>query len=173
MKTPQVYWITGLSGAGKTTVATEALKKLKSENAAYILLDGDDVRDGLCSDLLFSITDRTENIRRVAEVCKLFLKNGTSCICTFISPTADIRDLAEKLIGNERFNEIYINTPLEICENRDPKGLYEKVRKGEIKNFTGISSAYEPPKNPILILDCFNLSIEDSVNRMIDFIKTK
>lgn len=173
MKTPQVYWITGLSGAGKTTVATKAFTVLNSENLNFTLLDGDDVRDGLCRDLRFSIEDRTENIRRVAEVCKLFLKNGTSCICTFISPTEAIRELAEELIGKERFNEIYINTPLEICENRDPKGLYKKVRNGEISNFTGISSAYEPPLHPTLILDCVNLSIEDSVSKIIEFIKSK
>lgn len=171
MANQHVYWITGLSGAGKTSVAAAALHKLNLEDGHFVLLDGDSLRNGLCRDLGFKDEDRRENIRRVAEVSKLFLENGKSCLCTFISPTESIRELAKSIIGETRFHEIYINTPLDICENRDPKGLYKKVRDGEIKHFTGISSAYEIPTKPNLILDCHNNSLAESVNQIIAYIK--
>lgn len=173
METNHVFWITGLSGAGKTSVAEQALERLKNEGHEFVLLDGDVVRDGLCKDLGFSIDAREENIRRVAEVSRLFVENGKSCICTFISPTRNIRNMAEEIIGADRFHEVYINTPLEICEERDTKGLYKKVRNGEILNFTGISSTYEKPENPNLILDCYNHSLTKSVMRLVEFIKQK
>ncbi|MFT5821259.1 MAG: adenylylsulfate kinase [Crocinitomix sp.] len=173
MNSSQVFWITGLSGAGKTSVALQAIEQLKDSGHDFVLLDGDVVRNGLCKDLGFSIEDRLENIRRVAEVSKLFIQNGQSCICTFISPTNGIRNMAAKLIGTDFFHEIYINTPLAICESRDPKGLYKKVRKGEIPNFTGISSAYEIPEKPDLILDCYNHSLSKSVKELMDFITHK
>ncbi len=166
-----VYWLTGLSGAGKTTVATTVLNELNKYQDRYVLLDGDMLRDGLCKDLGFNTTDRYENIRRVAEVSKLFLQNGKSCICTFISPTDAIRELAKGIIGAPYFHEIYINTPLKICENRDPKGLYRKVRAGEIKNFTGIGSVYEIPSHPNLILDCYNNSLQESVTQLLTYIR--
>ncbi len=170
---PSVFWFTGLSGAGKTTVATTVLKQLQKEGKRIVLLDGDVLRDGLCSDLAFSIADRTENIRRVAEVSKLFLENNTSCLCTFISPTASIRKIAKTIIGYDNFNEIYVNTPLQVCEERDPKGLYKKVRNGEITNFTGIDSVYEMPEHPDLILDCNENTIQQSVEHTIAFIQKK
>ena len=170
---PSVFWFTGLSGAGKTTVATTVLKQLQKEGKRIVLLDGDVLRDGLCSDLAFSIADRTENIRRVAEVSKLFLENNTSCLCTFISPTASIRKIAKTIIGYDNFNEIYVNTPLQVCEERDPKGLYKKVRNGEITNFTGIDSVYEMPEYPDLILDCNENTIQQSVEHTIAFIQKK
>lgn len=168
-----VFWFTGLSGAGKTSVATKALELLKEEGNNIVLLDGDIVRHGLCKDLNFTLVDREENIRRVAEVAKIFNENNTICLCTFISPTLKIRDLAKNIIGAENFHEIYINTPIEICENRDTKGLYQKVRNGEIKNFTGIDSIYEIPVNPKYTLNCFENTIHQSVNEIIDFIKLK
>lgn len=170
---PSVFWFTGLSGAGKTTVATTVLKQLQKEGKRIVLLDGDVLRNGLCSDLAFSIADRTENIRRVAEVSKLFLENNTSCLCTFISPTASIRKIAKTIIGYDNFNEIYVNTPLQVCEERDPKGLYKKVRNGEITNFTGIDSVYEMPEHPDLILDCNENTIQQSVEHTIAFIQKK
>lgn len=162
-----VYWITGLSGAGKTTVATAVKEQLGKD---FVLLDGDVMRKGLSKDLGFSIADRRENIRRVAEASKLLADNGKSCICTFISPTQEIRNLAKAIIGTDRFNEIYINTPITICEKRDPKGLYKKVRAGEIKEFTGISSVYEAPESPDLLLDCHTHSIEESVHQLLAYI---
>lgn len=168
-----IFWITGLSGAGKTTVAQATVIELNQTESEFILLDGDMLRNGLCKDLGFSMKDRQENIRRVAEVSKLLLKNRKSVLCTFISPTHEIRKMAKAIIGTDYFKEIYINTPLEICENRDPKGLYKKVRNGEISNFTGISSAYEKPTNPDLILDCHNHSLPESVKQLKEFITTQ
>ena len=171
--TPSVFWFTGLSGAGKTTVATAALDRLKAEGHAVVLLDGDVLRNGLCNDLGFSISDRTENIRRVAEVSRLFLNNGISCLCTFISPTVAIRNMARSIIGASDFNEIYVNTPLDICEQRDPKGLYRKVRQGELFNFTGVDSVYEQPEQADFILNCGNQTVTESVLETMDFIHTK
>jgi adenylylsulfate kinase len=173
MKSNQVFWITGLSGAGKTSVAMQAIRALQTKGHEFVLLDGDVLRNGLCQDLKFSIEDRLENIRRVAEVSKLFIENGKSCICTFISPTNAIRNMAAEIIGVDNFHEVYINTPIAICESRDPKGLYKKVRKGEIPNFTGISSVYEIPEKPDLTLDCHNLSLSSSVKELMEFITLK
>jgi len=143
----KVIWLTGLSGAGKTTIANELKKKLDC-----VVLDGDSLRGGLCSDLGFSMDDRDENIRRASEVAKLFYSNGNNVVVSFISPLRIHRLSARSLIPKEDFIEVYINTPIEICEARDVKGLYARARAGEIENFTGISSDYEPPDNPELII---------------------
>jgi len=167
---PKVIWITGLSGAGKTNLSKRLQKYfLEHENQKYVGLDGDVLRKGLCSDLGFSDEDRRENIRRVAELSKVFMENGQSCICSFISPTKKIRALARKIIGDDRFIEVYVNTPLEVCEKRDVKGLYKKARSGEIKKFTGIDSEYEAPENPEVIIDCSNQNL--NVNDLYQKIK--
>ena len=143
-----VIWITGLSGAGKTTLAEALNEEILKRGFFTKTFDGDIVRQGLNKDLGYSMEDRKENIRRIAEVSKLFLDSGLIVICSFISPTKEARDLAKSIIGEERFIELYVNCPLEICEKRDPKGLYKLVRQGLLKNFTGIDSIYEPPVNP-------------------------
>lgn len=163
----KVIWLTGLSGSGKTTIATN----VKEKGLDVVLLDGDVLRDGLCKDLGFTMSDRTENIRRVAEVAKLFIDNNKSCICSFISPTKQIRDLAKSIIGENNFIEIYVNTPFQICKNRDVKGLYKLAAEGKIKNFTGLDSVYEPPESPTLILDCFKQSVEKSSVFLYEFLK--
>src|SRR5580698_7606807 len=143
-----VIWLTGLSGSGKSTIAVELEHELfKAGRQAYIL-DGDNIRHGLCSDLGFSPRDRTENIRRIGEVARLFADAGIICIAAFISPYRGDRDLARKIAQPGKFIEIYLNVPLEVCEQRDPKGLYARARAGEIKDFTGISAPYEPPLKP-------------------------
>ena len=155
-------WLTGLSGPGKTTIAKGLEKKLHNEGYMTQLLDGDNVRTGLCNNLSFSIKDRQENIRRIAELNKLFLEAGVITISCFVSPTIEIREMAKGIIGSD-FQEVFINTPLEVCESRDVKGLYAKARKGEIKNFTGIDSPFEAPLNPNIELKTENQSIESSV----------
>lgn len=159
-----VLWMTGLSGSGKSTLA-KGLEKLLYQNGHLSqILDGDNLRTGLNSNLGFSIEDRTENIRRVAETAKLFCNCGIITICSFISPTLEIRNQAKEIIGTENFVEVYINTPMEECEKRDVKGLYQKARAGEIKGFTGIDSPFEAPKNSDIELKTSNLSIADSVD---------
>lgn len=143
-----MIWFTGLSGSGKTTLASLLEKRLFELNYFCQILDGDNVRSGINKNLQFTEKDRMENIRRVAEVSKLFMNCGIILICAFISPTKEMRDMAKEIIGEDDFLEIFVNTPLNICEQRDSKGLYKKARKGEIKNFTGISSPFEAPKSP-------------------------
>ncbi|MES2796084.1 MAG: adenylyl-sulfate kinase [Bacteroidota bacterium] len=166
-------WFTGLSGSGKSTLAVALQQKLLLENKITQYLDGDLLRNSLNKNLGFSEEDRTENIRRVAEVSKLFLDCGIICINAFISPTHQIRDLAKSIIGEKRFVEIYLNTSIEACEKRDPKGLYLKARNGELKNFTGIDSIFEQPQNPSLIIDTEILSINQSVAMIYNYILTK
>lgn len=144
----KVLWFTGLSGSGKSTVAKQLEKLMFEKGFTTAILDGDNVRSGLTKNLSFSEEDRTENIRRIAEVSKLFTENGIVCLCCFVSPTKAIRALAKDIIGEDNFLEIFINTPLEICEQRDVKGLYKKARAGEVKNFTGIDAPFEAPENP-------------------------
>jgi len=158
-----VYWMTGLSGSGKSTIAIGLEKALLSQGYHAIVLDGDNIRSGINSDLTFTVEDRRENIRRIAEITKLFAQTGVITIASFISPTTEMRAFAKKIIGEKDFHEVYVNTPLEICEQRDVKGLYKKARAGEIKNFTGIDSPYEAPENPFLEIKTAGLSIEDSV----------
>jgi adenylylsulfate kinase len=163
-------WFTGLSGAGKSTLAVALQEKLIDLGFITQYLDGDLLRNTLNSNLGFSEEDRLENIRRVAEVTKLFLEAGVICINAFISPTNQIRNLAKSIIGEDNFIEIYLNTSLEICERRDPKGLYAKVRKGEIKNFTGVDAVFEKPQNSNLILDTGKIQIENAVENIFSFI---
>jgi len=155
---PCILWFTGLSGSGKSTLANKVEEMLyKNGNVSY-LLDGDNIRHGLNSDLGFDKKSRNENIRRVAEVAKLFVDAGVIVLSAFISPFAKDRDFVRSLVQKDEFIEIFVDTPLEICEQRDPKGLYKKAKNGEIKNFTGISSPYEKPKNPeIYINGCEDL----------------
>lgn len=159
-----VYWMTGLSGSGKSTVAVGLEKALLSRGYHAVVLDGDNIRSGINSDLTFSVEDRKENIRRIAEIAKLFCNTGYITITSFISPTREMRAFARDIIGSDDFHEVFINTPLEVCEKRDVKGLYKKARAGEIPNFTGIDSPYEPPENPYLEIKTEGLTIEDSVD---------
>ncbi|MBT4967756.1 MAG: adenylyl-sulfate kinase [Bacteroidetes bacterium] len=160
-----VFWLTGLSGSGKSTLAKGLERKLHNRGFLTKLLDGDNIRHGINSNLGFSEEDRQENIRRVAQVAKLFLGSGTVTICSFISPTEKMRQLAKEIIGPEIFFEIYVKCSLEVCEERDPKGLYRKVRKGEIKNFTGIHSEYEEPVSPNFILRTDNKTVRRSIRQ--------
>ncbi|WP_066758235.1 adenylyl-sulfate kinase [Crocinitomix algicola] len=163
----KVIWLTGLSGAGKTTIATN----LKELGVDAVFLDGDILRKGLCKDLKFSLEDRLENIRRVAEVARLFIENGKTCVCSFISPTKASREMAKTIIGHENFVEVYVNTPLSICEKRDPKGLYKLAKSGKLKNFTGIDSVYEAPEAPEFVLDCYNESVIDSSQELYNYLE--
>ncbi|MDF2435934.1 MAG: cysC [Bacteroidota bacterium] len=164
-------WFTGLSGSGKTTIAVALEKELHKKGLLTQVLDGDNIRAGINSNLGFSEADRIENIRRIAEVTKLFVNTGIITICCFVSPTEQIRSLAKKIIGEDDFLEIFINTPLEICEKRDVKGLYAKARRGEIKDFTGISAPFEAPVRPEVELRTNELSVAQSVKQIIEKLK--
>ena len=168
-----VIWFTGLSGSGKSTIANHLEKKLFDMGVKTYSLDGDNIRSGLNKGLSFTEEDRTENNRRISEVAKLFMDAGLVTITAFISPLDDDRKKARKIIGDENFIEIFVNTPLEICEARDVKGLYKKARRGEIDNFTGISSPYEAPVNPDIEIQTENESIEESVEKIFSFLKEK
>ena len=165
-----MIWFTGLSGSGKSTIAIALERELHKRGLLCRILDGDNIRSGINNNLGFSETDRVENIRRIAEVSKLFIDTGIITIAAFISPNDDIRDMAADIIGKEHFLEIYVSTPLEECERRDVKGLYAKARTGEIKNFTGISAPFEVPKNPTLSLDTSKLTLEESINKLLELI---
>jgi len=166
----KVIWLTGLSGSGKTTIAREIEKKLNQMGHLTQILDGDNIRTGINNNLGFTQEDRHENIRRIAEVSKLFLDCGIICINSFISPTIKIREMAKGIIGEENFIEVFISAPLEVCEQRDPKGLYKKVRAGEIKNFTGIDSPFEAPETPAIEIKTNEFSIEDSAAQALNII---
>ena len=163
----KVIWFTGLSGSGKTTLASMLEKKLFELHYFCQILDGDNVRSGINKNLQFTEEDRNENIRRIAEVSKLFMNCGIILLCAFISPTNKMRQMAKKIIGEEDFLEIFVDTPLEVCEQRDPKGLYKKARTGEIKNFTGISAPFEAPKNPFISVDNANTNLDETVKQML------
>jgi len=163
-----VVWFTGLSGAGKSTLAKALERKLFELGHPAFILDGDNMRRGLNRDLSFSHEDRTENIRRVAEVAKLFADAGMICIAAFISPFRKDREDARRIIGMERMLEVYLSTPIEVCERRDTKGLYKKAREGEVRDFTGISSPYEPPAQPDLEVDTVGCTVDEAVARIID-----
>ena len=159
----KVIWFTGLSGSGKTTLASNLEKELFFRRFFCQVLDGDNIRSGINNNLGFSEEDRLENIRRISEVSKLLINTGMITICSFISPTDEIRKLARNIIGEKDFIEIFLNPPLEVCEQRDTKGLYKRARSGEIKDFTGISSPFEAPASPDLEIDTSVTSIKDSV----------
>lgn len=167
----KVLWLTGLSGSGKSTIAQQLERELHNRGFLAQVLDGDNIRSGINNNLGFSLEDRQENIRRIAEIAKLYLNTGVICINSFISPTKEIRAMVRDIVGTEDFIEIYINAPLEVCENRDVKGLYKKARKGEIKGFTGIDSPYEAPENPALEIRTDQMNVETAVAKILDFIK--
>jgi len=169
----KVFWLTGLSGSGKTTLAKYVEKKLHEKGMLTQVLDGDNIRTGINNNLGFTNEDRVENIRRISEVSKLFVNCGVVTINAFVSPTKAIREQAREIIGSEDFFEVYINTSLKECENRDVKGLYAKARKGEIKNFTGIDAPFEAPVNPDLDLQTEGKSIEESGDELFNFIVSK
>ncbi|HLP51599.1 MAG TPA: adenylyl-sulfate kinase [Chitinophagales bacterium] len=164
-----VLWFTGLSGSGKSTIAKGVEEQLHRDGYFAVVLDGDNVRTGINNNLGFSDEDRKENIRRIAEVAKLFVANGVVVICSFVSPTVEIREQARNIIGDADFKEVFINTPIEECERRDVKGLYAKARKGEIKDFTGISAPFEAPVRPALEVLTQSKAIEQSVNEVVAF----
>ena len=166
-----MLWFTGLSGSGKSTIALALERELHRRGRLCRILDGDNIRAGINANLGFSEADRKENIRRIAEVSKLFVDTGIITIAAFISPTEEMRQMAAEIIGRNDFKEIYISTPLEECERRDVKGLYAKARLGEIKNFTGISSPFEVPANPALSLDTSKLTIKESVDALLKLLK--
>ena len=163
----RVIWFTGLSGSGKSTLANALEVALHAQGKRTYLLDGDNVRQGLNKDLGFTHADRVENIRRIAEVAKLMMDAGLYVITAFISPFTQEREMARILIGSQNFVEVYINTPLAVCEKRDVKGLYKKARSGQLLNMTGISSPYEVPLSPQVILDGANSSVEESVGLLL------
>jgi len=165
-----VIWMTGLSGAGKTTIAKNLEAELLAQGYIAQILDGDNIRSGINNNLSFSEEDRFENIRRIAEISKLFVQGGVICINSFISPTDKIRDMAKKIIGKDDYIEIYVNAPLEVCEDRDVKGLYSKARRGEIKDFTGIDSPFEEPLNPDVEVNTDIQTAKESVQQILDHI---
>lgn len=168
-----MVWFTGLSGSGKSTIAIALERELHKRGLLCRILDGDNIRSGINNNLGFSAEDRVENIRRIAEVSKLFIDTGVITIAAFISPNNELREMASTIIGKDNFLEIYVNTPIEECERRDVKGLYAKARKGEIKDFTGVSAPFEAPEHPALSLDTSVLSLEESVNKLLELILPK
>lgn len=163
-----VIWFTGLSAAGKSTLAMALERKLEKGGYLTEVLDGDKIRNGLNNNLGFSSEDRFENIRRIAEVSKLFCNCGIITISAFISPTVKIRQMARKIIGDKDFFEVYVSTPIDICEKRDNKGLYKKAREGIIKDFTGVTAPYEIPIDPDIIMDTSDKSVEEAVREIYD-----
>ena len=168
---PLVIWFTGLSGSGKSTIANSLEKNLFEQGIHTYALDGDNIRKGLNKDLTFSEEDRTENMRRIAEVAKLFLDSGTVVLGAFITPLESDRQLIKKIIGDVNFVEVFVDTSLEECERRDVKGLYKKARAGEIKNFTGITAPFEPPRDPQITIDTKKKSVTEAVQQIIRFIE--
>ena len=164
-------WMTGLSGSGKTTIAIALEKELNKKSLLTQILDGDNIRTGLNNNLGFSDADRNENIRRIAEATKLFVNCGIITICCFVSPTEEIRNNAKKIIGANDFVEVFINTPIEVCEERDIKGLYAKARKGEIKDFTGVNAPFDLPKTADIEIK--NQSIDKSVEMILNYLANR
>lgn len=168
-----VLWFTGLSGSGKSTLSVEVEKKLHKKGFSTYILDGDNVRQGLNKDLSFSSEDRSENIRRIGEVAKLFVDAGVIVLAAFISPYREDRQNVRDLFAEDEFIEVYVKCSLEECERRDPKGLYKKARAGEIKDFTGVSAPYEEPVNPEIVVDSEKKTLEESVDKVIQLIRRK
>lgn len=166
-------WFTGLSGSGKTTIAKGVERELHSRGYLTQVLDGDNIRSGINNNLGFSEADRLENIRRIAEVTKLYINSGIITLNCFVSPTQDIRDLARDIITPEDFIEVYVNAPFSVCEDRDVKGLYKKARAGEIKNFTGLDAPFEAPTNANLEIQTDKMTIAESVQAVVDMLLPK
>ncbi|MDY3288354.1 MAG: adenylyl-sulfate kinase [Bacteroidaceae bacterium] len=165
-----MIWFTGLSGSGKSTVAMGVERELHAQGILCRILDGDNVRAGINNNLGFSAEDRIENIRRIAEIGKLFVQTGVVTLACFVSPTNDIRQMAREIVGKEDFLEVYISTPIEECERRDVKGLYARARKGEVKNFTGISAPFEAPVSADIDIDTSKIPLEESVKTLTELI---
>ncbi|UZJ61122.1 adenylyl-sulfate kinase [Pseudomonas sp. KU26590] len=170
-QTAMTIWLTGLSGSGKSSLAFGLESSLAAQGKSCFVLDGDNIRHGLCSDLGFTLVERCENIRRIAEVSKLMNDAGLIVIVAIISPLIEHRTLASNIIGTANFHEIYVSTPLDICEKRDPKGLYLKARRGSLGDFTGVSSPYIPPPSPRLVIDNTNDSIEANIKRLSEYLE--
>ena len=168
-----ILWFTGLSASGKSSVANAFARALFERGNQAFVLDGDNIRHGLNKDLGFGETDRKENIRRIGEVSKLFVESGQIVLTAFISPFIADRNIVRSLVGQDEFIEVYVECSVETCENRDPKGLYKKAKNGEIQNFTGISSPYEAPLNPEITLNTDKLSIQECVETVLQFLKSK
>lgn len=168
-----MIWFTGLSGSGKSTLAIALERELQNRGLLCRILDGDNIRSGINNNLRFTAEDRVENIRRIAEIGKLFVDTGVITIAAFISPNNELREMASNIIGKENFVEVYISTPIEECEKRDVKGLYAKARRGEIKNFTGISAPFEAPEDAALSIDTSKHSVKESVDMLLDLILPK
>lgn len=169
----RMVWFTGLSGSGKSTLAIALERELHRRGILCRILDGDNIRSGINNNLGFSEADRIENIRRIAEIGRLFVDTGIVTLAAFISPSIAIRQMAARIIGEQDFLEVYVSTPLETCEQRDVKGLYAKARRGEIRQFTGISAPFEAPEHPALRLDTSVLSVEQSVARLLELLLPK
>jgi adenylylsulfate kinase len=172
-QTPATIWLTGLSGSGKSTIAFELERRLIELGHACYVLDGDNVRHGLNRDLGFTPSDRRENIRRIAEVARLFNEAGLIVITAFIAPYAEDREIARTVIGEKRFLETYLTADIATCEQRDPKGLYAKARKGQIAEFTGVSAPYEPPAHPSLALDTAGRPVDECINAILDLLSSR
>jgi adenylylsulfate kinase len=164
----KVIWFTGLSGSGKTTLSVALERDLFNKGYLTQVLDGDNIRAGINNNLGFTNEDRIENIRRIAEVAKLLINSGVICICAFVSPTEETRNIVRDIVGKDDFLEIFVSTPIEVCERRDTKGLYQKARTGEIKNFTGVSAPFEIPQNAILSIDTSDISVGDCVEILLN-----
>lgn len=169
----RMVWFTGLSGSGKSTLAIALERELHRRGILCRILDGDNIRSGINNNLGFSEADRIENIRRIAEIGRLFVDTGIVTLAAFISPSIAIRQMAARIVGEQDFLEVYVSTPLETCERRDVKGLYAKARRGEIRQFTGISAPFEAPEHPALRLDTSVLSVEQSVARLLELLLPK
>ena len=168
-----LIWFTGMSGSGKSTIANELEIKLFENNIRTYSLDGDNIRKGINKDLTFSPRDRTENIRRIAEIANLFIDAGVVVLAAFVSPYKKDRENIRKIVGSQNFIEIFVNTSVEECENRDVKGLYKKARLGEIKDFTGVNAPYEAPESPDIEINTEQLSVEQSVEKIVEYINQK
>lgn len=169
----KVIWFTGLSGSGKTTLASALERNLFERGYLTQILDGDNIRTGINNNLGFSPEDRKENIRRIAEIAKLLINSGVICLCAFVSPSEETRETVRNIVGQDDFLEVFVSTPLEVCEKRDVKGLYQKARNGVIKNFTGISAPFEIPKNAKLSIDTSDKSVEECVVILLDKLFSK
>lgn len=164
----KVIWFTGLSGSGKTTLASALERNLFERGYLTQVLDGDNIRTGINNNLGFSPEDRMENIRRIAEIAKLLINSGVICLCAFVSPTRDVRNIVRTIVGEEDFLEVYVSTPIEVCETRDIKGLYQKARAGVIKEFTGVSAPFDVPQNAVLSIDTSDKTVEICVEILLD-----